>query len=221
MSSGLHHQIKIFTGTSHPVLTQQIAEYIGIPLGQAEVGRFSDGEISVKIHENIRGWDIFVVQPTHPNSDNLMELLILLDACRRASARRITAVIPYFGYARQDRKDESRVPITAKLVANLITAAGTYTCAACGAELFASDKKFDAHCGWPSFYDAKPGAVVMTPDDSLGMVRTEVTCATCGGHLGHVFEGEGLGTPTDQRYCINSLSLKFTPDTPLTFSTGC
>ncbi|MFH0883156.1 MAG: ribose-phosphate pyrophosphokinase [bacterium] len=124
MGSGLHHQIKIFTGTSHPKLAQQIAEYIGIPLGQAEVGRFSDGEISVKIHENIRGWDIFVVQPTHPNSDNLMELLILLDACKRASARRITAVIPYYGYARQDRKDESRVPITAKLVANLITAAG-------------------------------------------------------------------------------------------------
>ncbi len=86
---------------------------------------------------------------------------------------------------------------------------GTYSCAACGAELFASDKKFEAHCGWPSFYDAKPGAVVMTPDDSAGMHRVEVTCANCGGHLGHVFEGEGLGTPTDQRYCINSVSLRF------------
>lgn len=86
---------------------------------------------------------------------------------------------------------------------------GTYSCAACGTELFDSDKKFDAHCGWPSFYDAKPGAVVMTPDDSAGMHRVEVTCANCGGHLGHVFEGEGLGTPTDQRYCINSVSLKF------------
>lgn len=88
---------------------------------------------------------------------------------------------------------------------------GTYSCAACGAELFDSEKKFDAHCGWPSFYDAKPGAVVMTPDDSLGMSRTEVTCANCGGHLGHVFEGEGFDVPTGQRYCINSVSLNFKP----------
>lgn len=87
---------------------------------------------------------------------------------------------------------------------------GTYSCAACGTELFGSEAKFDAHCGWPSFYDAKPGAVEFTEDTSHGMNRVEVTCATCGSHLGHVFEGEGYGTPTDQRYCINSVSLKFT-----------
>jgi peptide-methionine (R)-S-oxide reductase len=86
---------------------------------------------------------------------------------------------------------------------------GQYTCAACGAELFASDTKFDAHCGWPSFYDAKPGAVEFHDDLSGLTKRTEVTCTNCGGHLGHVFEGEGFDTPTDKRFCINSLSLHF------------
>ena len=90
--------------------------------------------------------------------------------------------------------------------------AGTYSCAACGTKLFASNTKFDARCGWPSFYDAIPNAVVFSDDSSLGMKRNEVTCAVCGGHLGHLFEGEKFATPIDQRYCINSLSLRFTPD---------
>ena len=89
---------------------------------------------------------------------------------------------------------------------------GTYSCAACGAKLFDSDTKFDAECGWPSFYDATPGAVEFQQDITHGMTRTEVDCANCGGHLGHVFEGEGFDTPTDQRYCVSSLSLQFTPD---------
>ncbi len=115
----------ILTGNSNPQLAREIAEQLGMPLTDVLVGRFSEGEIRVQIKENIRGRDVFIIQPTcPPTNDNLMELLIMMDAARRASADRITTVIPYYGYARQDRKDQSRVPITAKLVANLIYAAG-------------------------------------------------------------------------------------------------
>jgi ribose-phosphate pyrophosphokinase len=117
--------LKIFSGRAHPVLTRRVCEYLGVPMGRAVINNFPDGEISCKIDEDVRGRDVFLVQPTCPPvNENLMELLILIDSCMRASAERITAVIPYFGYARQDRKDEGRVPITAKLVANLITRAG-------------------------------------------------------------------------------------------------
>ncbi|AEH45392.1 ribose-phosphate pyrophosphokinase [Thermodesulfatator indicus DSM 15286] len=120
----LNH-LKIFTGNANPDLARKISAYLSIPLGQAVVKTFSDGEIYVEIKENVRGSDAFVIQPTCPPvNDNLMELLIMVDALRRASARRITAVIPYYGYARQDRKVIPRTPITAKLVANLITVAG-------------------------------------------------------------------------------------------------
>ena len=118
-------EIKILAGNSSKELAQKIADYIGVPLAQCEVGKFSDGEISVNITETVRGCDVFVVQSTNnPVNDNLMELLIMIDALKRASAGRITAVMPYYGYARQDRKAKSRDPITAKLVADLITAAG-------------------------------------------------------------------------------------------------
>ncbi|MBS7224212.1 MAG: ribose-phosphate pyrophosphokinase [Clostridiaceae bacterium] len=117
--------IKIFAGNSHPALAMQIASALGLPLGKATVSHFSDGEISVSISETVRGSDVFLIQSTcEPVNDNLMELLIMIDACRRASAGRITAVIPYFGYARQDRKSKARDPISAKLVANLLTTAG-------------------------------------------------------------------------------------------------
>ncbi|MGL5751357.1 MAG: ribose-phosphate pyrophosphokinase, partial [Paraclostridium sp.] len=118
-------EIKILAGNSSKELAKMIADHIGVPASHCEVGTFSDGEISVNISETVRGCDVFVVQSTNsPVNDNLMELLIMIDALRRASAGRITAVIPYYGYARQDRKAKSRDPITAKLVANLITAAG-------------------------------------------------------------------------------------------------
>ncbi len=117
-------EVKIFSGGSNQDLAVKIAKKLGRPLGAVELKRFSDGEIWVKYRENIRGADIFIIQPTNPPAENLMELLIMIDAARRASAKRITAVIPYFGYSRQDRKDQPRVSITAKLIANLITGAG-------------------------------------------------------------------------------------------------
>lgn len=121
----MSHALKILTGNAHPVLAGKIAEYIGQPVGGVNISRFPDGEIFVKIVENIRGQEVFIVQPTcNPPNENIMELLIMIDAAKRASAARITPVIPYYGYGRQDRKDQPRVPITAKLVANLLVAAG-------------------------------------------------------------------------------------------------
>ena len=118
-------EVKIFAGSSNRPLAESICRYVGVSLGQAEVGRFSDGEVQVEITENVRGGDVFVIQSTStPTNDNLMELLLMLDAFKRASAQRITAVVPYYGYARQDRKVSPRVPISAKLVADLITTAG-------------------------------------------------------------------------------------------------
>ncbi|MBM3246603.1 MAG: ribose-phosphate pyrophosphokinase [Candidatus Omnitrophica bacterium] len=118
-------KLSVFSGNAHPELAKEICKYLKIKLSNALVTKFSEGEIRLKINENVRGKDVFVVQPTcPPPNDNLMELLIIIDALKRSSAQRITAVIPYFGYARQDRKDQPRVPITAKLVANLLTTAG-------------------------------------------------------------------------------------------------
>jgi ribose-phosphate pyrophosphokinase len=119
------YDLKLFTGNANRALAEEIASYLHVPLGDAEVSRFSDGEVFVQVNENVRGTDVFVVQPTCPPvNDNLMELLVMIDALKRASARRITAVLPYYGYGRQDRKVQPRVPITAKLIADLLTAAG-------------------------------------------------------------------------------------------------
>jgi ribose-phosphate pyrophosphokinase len=118
--------LKVFSGSANPQLSREIADVLGIPLGQARLRRFPDSEVSFQIDENIRGADVFIVQPTsNPVDQHLMELLVMIDAFRRSSAARITAVVPYYGYARQDRKDKPRVPISAKLVANLLSAAGT------------------------------------------------------------------------------------------------
>jgi ribose-phosphate pyrophosphokinase len=120
-----HGPLKLFTGSAHPALAREIADHLGLPLGQARLHRFPDTEVSFQIDENIRGTDVFIVQPTSaPVDEHLVELCVMMDAFRRSSASRITAVIPYYGYARQDRKDKPRVPISAKLVANLLSAAG-------------------------------------------------------------------------------------------------
>src|SRR4026209_1338743 len=118
-------EMKVFSGSAHRAPAERICKYVGVPLGRAPISSFPDGETYVRFEENIRGRDVFIIQPTSaPTNQHLMELLIMVDAARRASADRITAVIPFFGYARQDRKDQPRVPITAKLVANLLYASG-------------------------------------------------------------------------------------------------
>ncbi len=125
MAGSNRHTLKVFSGNAHPALAQEICDDLGVPLGNINVDRFPDGEVRLQVQENVRGADVFVIQPTcRPVNENLMELLIMLDAFRRASADRITAVMPYYGYARQDRKDRPRVPISAKLVADLLTSAG-------------------------------------------------------------------------------------------------
>ena len=118
-------KLKIFTGNAHPALAKEICDYLGLPLGEAFVGRFNNGEVQIMIDESVRGKDVFIIQPTsYPVNDNLMELMVMADALKRASARHITAVVPYYGYARQDRKTRGREPITAKLVANLMQTSG-------------------------------------------------------------------------------------------------
>ena len=118
-------ELKVFSGNGHRALAQDVCRYLDIPLGQAEVFKFANDNTFVRIQENVRQRDVFIIQPTcHPVNDNLMELLIMIDACKRASAGRITAVVPYYGYGRTDKKDQPRVPITARLVADLLTAAG-------------------------------------------------------------------------------------------------
>jgi ribose-phosphate pyrophosphokinase len=125
MTNRVRHTLKIFSGNAHPALAREICANLGVPLGEAQVGRFPDGEVRLQILENVRGADVFLIQPTcRPVNDNLVELLVMLDALSRASAYRITAVMPYYAYARQDRKDRPRVPISSKLVADLLTSAG-------------------------------------------------------------------------------------------------
>jgi ribose-phosphate pyrophosphokinase len=177
----LKDEIKLLTGSSNRPLAQKIAEYLEMPLSGVDTRRFSDGEIFIKINENVRGRDVFIIQSTNSPADNLMELLLMIDACSRASAKWITAVIPYYGYARQDRKDQPRVPISAKLVANLITAAGAdrvvnmdlHAAQVQGFFDIPSDHLFSSRIFNEYISKMKiPGAVVVSPDvGSIKMAR--------------------------------------------------
>ncbi len=167
-----NREFKIFSGSSNKPLAEKIVKKLGISLGLLELKRFSDGEIWVKYGENIRGSEVFIIQPTNPPTDNILELLIMIDAAKRASASRITAVIPYFGYSRQDRKDQPRVSITAKLIANLLTVAGadrvmTMDLHAAQIQGF-FDIPFDHLYGSSIFsglfHDIKDNLVVVSPD---------------------------------------------------------
>src|SRR5438552_19029471 len=148
------YELKLFSGNANRALAEEIAQYLRVPVSDAEVTRFSDGEIYVQVDENVRGADVFLVQPTCPPvNDTLMELLVMLDALKRASAGRITAVLPYYGYARQDRKVQPRVPISAKLVADLIVAAGAQRLLA-----------LDLHAGQiPGFFDIQVAHLFAPP----------------------------------------------------------
>lgn len=178
-------RIKVFSGSSNPKLTQLIVDYLGIPLGSASSVRFSDGEIWVKYNENIRGMDVFLVQSTQAPAENLMELLLLIDAAKRASARRVTAVIPYYGYGRQDRKDQPRVALSARLVADLLTTAGadrilTMDLHAPQIQGFFNipfDHLYSSAVFVPHFQGKKiPDLMVVAPDvGSIGMARSYAT----------------------------------------------
>ena len=182
----------IFTGNANPVLAQEICDYLSMPLGRASVQTFSDGEVYVEIGENVRGADVYVIQPTCPPvNDNMMELLIMADALRRASARRITAVLPYYGYARQDRKVAPRVPISAKLVADIITTAGVRRVLA--VDLHSSqiqgffsipvDHLFAAPVTLDYLKGKFSGEVVMVSPDAGGVERTSALAKRFGAGL--------------------------------------
>lgn len=188
-----HGQLRVFTGNANRALAEAVADELGIDLGQAEVSRFSDQEVRVKIKESIRGADVFLIQPTCPPvNDNLMELLVMMDACRRGSAYRISAVIPYYGYARQDKKIRGREPITAKLVANLITTAGAD-------RVLAMDLHADPIMG---FFDvpvdqlpARPIISAYCNTKSLGGDDTVVVSPDVGGVENAKLLADDLGSP--------------------------
>ena len=209
------NDMKLFSGRSHQQLAQRVCDYLGLPRGEMALENFPDGEIRCKIDENVRGRDIFIVQPTGPPvNDNLMELLVMIDSFKRASAERITAVIPYFGYARQDRKDEGRVPITAKLVANLITHAGANRVLAMDLHaaqiqgffdipvdhLYAAPV-IDSHFQGMGF--GEEGIVIVSPDEG-GVKRARSHMKQLGGELAIIDKRRTNAEQTSQEHIIGA-----------------
>jgi len=210
----LHDNLKIFSGSSNPALAGAVCKYLGIPVGGANVDRFPDGEKVIRVEDDVRGRDCFVVQSTcKPVDEHLVELLIYLDCLRRASARRITAVIPYFGYARQDRKDEGRVPITAKLVANMIVTAGADRVLAIDLHAHQLQGFFDIPVDHLTgelvlsryFRDKKIGNLtVVSPD--VGNIKTAATYAShLGGDLAIVHKRRFSGSEVQAKEIIGEV----------------
>ncbi len=216
-------EMKVFSGRANPKLAARICEYLGIPLGRISIGNFPDGEIACKIDEDVRGRDCFIVQPTCPPvNENIMELLVMIDSFVRASAGRVTAVLPYYGYARQDRKDEGRVPITAKLVANMIVRAGAHRALTMDLHAYQIQGFFDVpvdHLHAAPVLDEyfakmnipEADLVVVSPDE--GSIKRALTHkATLGGRLAivdkrrssaeHTRQENIIGGPVDGKICI-------------------
>ncbi len=192
----LQPELKVFTGSANRELAERICKYIGVPLGQATISSFPDGETYVRIEENIRGHDVFIIQPTcPPTNQHLMELLIMVDAARRASADRITAVIPFFGYARQDRKDQPRVPITAKLVANLLDAAGV-------SRVLTMDLHAQQVQG---FFQQLTGKTVVVSPDLGGLKMASAYADGLGANLAIVAKERRSATETEALYLIGEV----------------
>jgi len=212
--SNFGKQLQVFSGSANQELAKKIAEYIGIKLGEVTVTAFPDGESFVRYEENIRGNDIFIIQPTcPPTNHHLMELFIMLDAARRASAARITAVIPFYGYARQDRKDQPRVPITAKLIANLVTAAGAHRVLTM--DLHAQqiqgffDIPVDHLYAAPVFYNyltrKNPENLVVVSPDVGGMKMASAYSQTLGAGLAIVAKRRVSATETEALYVVGEV----------------
>jgi ribose-phosphate pyrophosphokinase len=207
----------IFTGNANPTLAQEICDYLSMPLGRASVRTFSDGEVYVEIGENVRGADVFVIQPTCPPvNNNLMELLIMVDALRRASARRITAVLPYYGYARQDRKVAPRVPISAKLVADIITTAGARRVLAMdlhapqiqGFFSIPVDHLFAAPVLLDSLRKKFSGEVVMVSPDAGGVERTRAFAKRLGAGLAIIDKRRDRPNESQVMYIVGNVKGK-------------